>query len=105
MKRNIVIAMTGASGAPYAVRLVEVLLAAGYDIQLTISSAAQSVLKQELGLAVDLDHFEPAMLLMDSRPGLRDDRRGQCCDEQDRQNPKILAHNQPFRSGTMQVHL
>jgi len=74
MKRNIVVAMTGASGAPYAVRLVEVLLAAGCDIQLTISSAAQAVLKQELGLAVDLDKFEPAQLLLDSRPGSRDDK-------------------------------
>jgi 4-hydroxy-3-polyprenylbenzoate decarboxylase len=74
MKRNIVVAMTGASGAPYAVRLVEVLLAAGCDIQLTISSAAQSVLKQELGLTVDLDHFEPAMLLLDARPGVRDEK-------------------------------
>ena len=74
MKRNIVVAMTGASGAPYAVRLVEVLLAAGCDIQLTISSAAQAVLKQELGLAVDLDHFEPGMLLLDAPPAVRDEK-------------------------------
>ncbi len=74
MKRNFVVAMTGASGAPYAVRLVEVLLAAGCDIQLTISSAAQSVLKQELGLAVDLDKFEPAQLLLDAQPGVRDEK-------------------------------
>jgi 4-hydroxy-3-polyprenylbenzoate decarboxylase len=74
MKRNIVVAMTGASGAPYAVRLVEVLLAAGCDIQLTISSAAQAVLKQELGLAVDLDHFEPGMLMLDAPPAVRDEK-------------------------------
>ena len=38
MKRNIVVAITGASGAPYAIRLLEVLLAAGCDVHLTISA-------------------------------------------------------------------
>ena len=31
MKRNIVVAITGASGVTYAMRLLEVLLAAGCD--------------------------------------------------------------------------
>jgi len=39
--RNVVVAITGASGMPYAARLLEVLSAAGYDIYLSISSAAQ----------------------------------------------------------------
>jgi len=55
MKRTIVVAITGASGATYAVRLLEVLAAAGCDIHLTISAAAQAVLKQELDMTVDLD--------------------------------------------------
>ena len=55
MKRNIVVAITGASGTPYAVRLIEVLTAAGCDVHLTISRAAPTVLKQELDLTVDLD--------------------------------------------------
>jgi hypothetical protein len=48
--------MTGASGAPYAVRLLEVLLASGRDVHLSISPSAQTVLWQELGLRVSLDN-------------------------------------------------
>ena len=65
MKRNYVLAMTGASGVTYAVRLLEVLSAAGCDVYLSISSAARSVLKHELDLAVDLDDFAPSMLMLD----------------------------------------
>ena len=72
MKRNIVVAMTGASGATYAVRLLEVLLAAGCDVHLVISPAAQSVLKQELDLTVDLDNFNPLMLMPDLGLPLKD---------------------------------
>jgi len=57
MKRNIVVAITGASGVVYATRLLEVLHAAGCDIHLIISPAAQTVFKQELDLSVDLDNF------------------------------------------------
>ena len=53
---------------------VEVLLAAGCDIQLTISAAAQTVIKQELGLAVDLDKFDARMLWMDPAPTAGDER-------------------------------
>ena len=72
MRRNIVVAITGASGVTYSVRLLEVLLAAGCDIHLTISAAAQTVLKQELDLTVDLDNFNPVMLMLDSGEMLRD---------------------------------
>jgi 4-hydroxy-3-polyprenylbenzoate decarboxylase len=59
---GLVLAITGASGAVYAVRLLEVLLAAGRDVYLSISPAGQAVLKEELGLTVDLDDFDPASL-------------------------------------------
>ena len=72
MKRNIVLAITGASGASYAVRLLEVLLSAGCNVHLTISSAAQAVLRQELGLAVDLENFNPSMLLVAGGPNPAD---------------------------------
>ncbi len=68
MKRNFVLAMTGASGATYGVRLVEVLLAAGCDVHLTISPAAAEVLEQELDLTVDLEDFNPAALMLDRGP-------------------------------------
>ena len=54
-KKPIILAITGASGAIYAVRLLEVLLAAGYDVHLTISAAGRLVLEQELDVSVDLD--------------------------------------------------
>ena len=60
--RRLVLAITGASGAVYAVRLLDVLLAAGCDVYLSISPAGQAVLKEELGLTVDLDDFDPASL-------------------------------------------
>lgn len=72
MKRNVVIAVTGASGVTYTLRLLEVLLAVGCDVHLSISAAAQGVLKQELDLSVDLDNFSPAMLMLDSGPSLKD---------------------------------
>ncbi len=72
MKRNIVVAVTGASGVTYSVRLLEVLSAAGCDVHLTISSAAQTVFKQELDLTVDLDTFSLAMLLLDGGPNPKD---------------------------------
>ncbi|WP_298862827.1 flavin prenyltransferase UbiX [uncultured Gimesia sp.] len=62
---NVVVAITGASGAIYAVRLIEVLMAAGRTVHLTISAAATQVLKQELGLNIDLENFDPSQLLPD----------------------------------------
>ena len=72
MKRNIVVAVTGASGMTYAVRLLEVLVSAGCDVHLTISAAAQAVLKQELNLAVDLDNFNVDALMLDLGPAVKD---------------------------------
>jgi flavin prenyltransferase len=72
MKRNIVVAITGASGVTYSMRLLEVLLAAGCDVHLTISSAARAVLKHELDMNVDLNDFNPSMLMLDSGETLRD---------------------------------
>lgn len=63
MPRTFVLAITGASGAAYAVRLLDVLLTSGCDVHLTISAAARTVIAQELGRQVDLDRFAPEMLL------------------------------------------
>lgn len=72
MKRKIVVAVTGASGATYALRLLDVLLAAGCDVYLTVSSAARTVIKQELGISIDLDDFDPSPLMLDSLQGTGD---------------------------------
>jgi len=63
MSHPICVGITGASGAIYAVRLLEVLRAAGRDVHLSISSSGRDVILQELGLRVDLNSFDPASLL------------------------------------------
>lgn len=62
----IVLAITGASGAPYALRLLEVLMRAGRDVRLSISPAGQEVLKTETGRAIDLQDFCLLDLLPDA---------------------------------------
>jgi len=59
----LVVGVTGASGAPYAVRLLEVLLAAGREVHLSISASGQAVIEQELGRRIDLDAFRLETLL------------------------------------------
>ncbi|MFT5789054.1 MAG: 4-hydroxy-3-polyprenylbenzoate decarboxylase [Shewanella sp.] len=48
--KSISLAWTGASGAPYGLRLLEVLLKSDYQVFLMISSAARVVLATEQGL-------------------------------------------------------
>jgi 4-hydroxy-3-polyprenylbenzoate decarboxylase len=67
MPHPIVLAISGASGAIYAVRLLEVLVNMGHDVHLTISPSGAVVLKQELDLAVDLDHFQLGQLMLDAQ--------------------------------------
>ena len=59
----IVLAITGASGAAYGVRLLRVLLSAGREVHMTISPAAVRVAELELGLSIDLDRFDAVQLL------------------------------------------
>lgn len=62
--KPIVVGITGASGAAYAVRLVEVLLLAGRDVHLSISPSGREVIRQELDLHIDLNDFQPDSLLL-----------------------------------------
>jgi 4-hydroxy-3-polyprenylbenzoate decarboxylase len=50
--RTITLALTGASGMAYGLRLLECLLAAGLHVQLLYSQAAHIVAKQELDLVL-----------------------------------------------------
>jgi 4-hydroxy-3-polyprenylbenzoate decarboxylase len=59
----LVVAITGASGAAYGVRLLEVLLAAGREVHLAISPSGQAVIREELAREPNLDRFDPAVLL------------------------------------------
>ncbi len=49
MSETICLALTGASGLPYGLRLLECLLAADCRVQLLYSQAAQVVARQEMG--------------------------------------------------------
>src|SRR3972149_5098709 len=102
MKHNVVVAITGASGATYAIRLLEVLSAAGSDVHLTISSAAQAVLKEELDLTVDLDNFNPSMLMLDEGPTPKDRKlqtiRSMAGISSDSSNVLAVGSGEPRRS-------
>src|SRR5687768_13356672 len=63
---DLVLALTGASGAPYGVRLLEVLLRAGRTVHLTLSPAAVEVLERELDRRPRLDQFRLPDLLGDA---------------------------------------
>jgi len=51
-ERTVTVALTGASGMPYGVRLLECLLAAGVRVYLLYSQVAQVVARQEMDLAL-----------------------------------------------------
>lgn len=70
---DLVVAITGASGSPYGVRLLEVLLAAGRTVHLSISPAAVEVMQRELDRTVRLDRFDPRDLLDEASINLFDD--------------------------------
>ena len=50
MPKTICLALTGASGMPYGIRLLECLLEAGCHVQLLYSQVAQIVARQEMNL-------------------------------------------------------
>jgi len=62
---DLVLAVTGASGSPYAVRLLEQFLRAGRTVHLTISPAAVEVFDREIGRPIALDPaaFDPRSFL------------------------------------------
>ncbi len=54
MSRPLVVAITGASGAPYAVRLLQVLSRGSHPVHLTISPSGAAVMAQEMKLQLNL---------------------------------------------------
>lgn len=61
----LVVAITGASGAPYAIGLLRTLLSLGRAVHLTMSPSAVEVMRAEVGRAPSLAAFDPADLLGD----------------------------------------
>jgi len=58
-QRPLVVAITGASGSLYAVRLLEVLLRSKREVHLVMSPSGAQVLETERNRAVDLKQFSP----------------------------------------------
>ena len=58
---DLVLAMTGASGAPYAVELLRTLCRLGRTVHLTVSPSGAQVLREETGLSVDPKALDPAV--------------------------------------------
>lgn len=66
MNRKIVtLALTGASGMGYAMRLLEILLQGGHTVYLVYSQAAQFVAKQELDFALPAKVSEARVALIE----------------------------------------
>src|SRR5437660_162962 len=65
---DLVLAMTGASGAIYGVRLLEIWLRAGRTVHLTLSAAAAEVIKQELDRHISPECFALRDLFGDEPP-------------------------------------
>lgn len=61
--RHIALAITGASGAVYGLRLAQELLAAGVRLSLVVSSAGRLVLQQEQGLELPADPAAQSRIL------------------------------------------
>jgi 4-hydroxy-3-polyprenylbenzoate decarboxylase len=60
------VAITGASGAVYSVRLIEVLLATGHDVHLSITPSGAKVIRHEMDLNVDLEDFQAADMMLEN---------------------------------------
>jgi 4-hydroxy-3-polyprenylbenzoate decarboxylase len=63
---DLVLAFTGASGSPYGIRLLQVLLQAGRTVHLTLSPAGAEVIEHELDRQVRLDRFDLSDVLGES---------------------------------------
>ncbi len=59
----LVVAITGASGAVYGLRLLEVLVDSGREVHVMVSPSGAAVIKQELGRDVHLETFDFRTLL------------------------------------------
>ncbi len=93
MSLPLVVAITGASGAVYAVRLLEVLQQSGHDVHLLLSPSGRAVLKQELNIDLRGDQFDPAPLLAGLKTYLPD-------------APAVMPFEQaePKKPGTIHCH-
>lgn len=74
MPKNVCVGITGASGAVYSIRLIEVLLATGHDVYLSISPSGAEVLDEEMNLKVNLKKFKASSLMLDDVAAAEDSK-------------------------------
>lgn len=86
---DLVVAITGASGAVYAARLLQVLVKAGRRVHVTVSPAATQVFQLELGLTLDLRNCDLSQLLTEQSASNSEQPRGSL----------VYHHYQDFRAG------
>ncbi|WP_434633914.1 flavin prenyltransferase UbiX [Chromobacterium sp. CV08] len=67
-RKTVTVALTGASGLPYGLRLIETLLAAGVRVWVLYSQAAQVVAKQEMQLTLPSRPAEMKAWLLERYP-------------------------------------
>ncbi|WP_164101940.1 UbiX family flavin prenyltransferase [Candidatus Laterigemmans baculatus] len=88
----LVVAITGASGAPYALRLLQVLARGKVPVHLTVSPSGAAVIEQELGLAIDLRRFDPAILLSAAPPWALPEEQAAVAAEMKRVDRSLLRY-------------
>jgi flavin prenyltransferase len=69
--KPIVVAMTGASGAVYGARLLQIMLQQSVPTHLTISDSGAQVVAQELNVRLDLERLDAVTLLRASNAFLK----------------------------------
>jgi len=98
-----VVAMTGASGSAYAVRLLEVLLAGDHTVHLTISPSACQVFKHEMGGMIDVKAFSISQLMIEPSENSNTTDRQRALNETCPPKPNvgrlIYHHYQDFSAG------
>lgn len=86
---DLVVAITGASGAAYAARLLQVLVKAGRRVHVTVSPSATQVFQLELGIKLDLQNCDLSQLLTEQSASNKEQPRGNL----------VYHHYQDFRAG------
>jgi 4-hydroxy-3-polyprenylbenzoate decarboxylase len=71
---DLVLALTGASGVAYGIRLLDVLLRAGRTVHFSLSASAAEVVKEETGRTVSLSSLTLGQLLDTAAEGVPGDR-------------------------------
>ncbi|MEE9543154.1 MAG: flavin prenyltransferase UbiX [Thermodesulfobacteriota bacterium] len=77
MARSFVVALAGASGSAYGIRLIGALLGLGHDVEMIVSPTAKLIAEDEIGLDIEGPDAEVAGKVMDFiGPAIGDEDHG-----------------------------